>query len=1175
MNSILIITKGEENDTVTNNKVKVNFKELNKILHDIAKAQLTQLINEYQIKNEKQGQETLYLISDITQLKTDLEQRYEFNKSNRIEVPEINSLGIFNPSTIFRKIAKQPLDRIYEFKYNSYFYDRKEIEEYLIEREIVREAFGIKDFQDELGLTHYKAALEIINITKITPIDLKYYNKFKYYRIDDVKKVKQLIQQQYEFNKINRLTYEQITEFYKLKESGISTLKPIKTTAFDRINEFHNCNYIYDKQLVLEYINQTCVPFETYSSSEAKTVLNLYDSSIFSNYLKRLNISPIIIHGTPGKNWDKKTIDELAMKRAKLLGIYNNKFFTIPEFETNFHIDFNAVERAFEKINQEIKYYEIPPEIKSDKYGRISILLAFEDLENLLEVLINNTLLSNQSEILAKKYIFLKNRGLDFFSLNHEKENGINFLLKDLSTKKTQAFLTHTKIPNIETLKNEIDKLVSNRRYKSEYLISKEQILKRYNISLRLFKFHLDLNNEKIKFIRKSSLTFYAFKDIEELFKNLINSQKKLLETHYTSIELSNLDLHYSYHKYSNFGFIEVPLPLRFGLLEKSIILYPKIDVDKKIQEFRLKQLLLSYKNHDELSLLPSKLFEEIIGILKSNFNMCQNTPSVNQTFILWQRYVKKRLDTSHSNKVNIYHDMVVLVKLTNLLSENIQEKDLFFWTISEIEEILFQENIFKTWRLILIAFLIFIHSKRITKYKIEELTNLRKNIVAVHKPRETSVFTTEEFITLINYVSDTSYHKNAAIKEINSPKKGKRKYYEYSSVWLYVLIHLNNAWRSTDIIEKIPRISLPSSIDSIEKFRDYELSLEERKTILFELSGKLMDIHHNKNLKQAYFFCSEKLEEPLVNALILCELKCRLERPLVNNLIKLDSGNNLGKGLHKAFFENLDIPGFVFASLKANRSYIKTLKSVLNHLNSDSVMTILELQRNHGSFDVTKRYTPISAEEANMILKNLASVGYFGYTYTLLTNMVLGKQGVDITTKSIVLLKDVFGDIYKVENFITQINNIEKANHSVFEYFKKLDSNELENLLGLISLGQKPAKEDHWQCVFGDCMYLDRNCESCPFAIPNYYVLNSILKKLTKHIDDYKNNFSLGIEGELVKSSKLIHRYLLILSSAKKRFGETVISSFLGYDYTIFKEKLSTLKDFKHYLYLREDTYE
>lgn len=1156
-----------------NNKEAINSRELKKVLHYIGQDTLLELLKKYEIKCEKRGRKTLYLTEDISTLKEDLEKRYELNKINRIDVPELIALGIPNPSTLFKKIMKEPLDRIYEFKFNTYFYDRKEVEEFLIEREIVKESLGIKAIQDELGLNHYNAVQEIIKITHTTPIKLKYFNKLKYYRMNDIKKIKKLQQEQYDFNKKNRLTYKQILDFYNLNKHDTSLLEAIKTTALDRINEFNKCSYFYDKKQVLNYLDKTSVTFETYTSKEAKKVLHFYNSTLYSRYLKRLNISPIVLSGESQNHWDKNTIDALAKKKDDLLKIYNSKFLTIAEFEANFLVKFTAVLRAFEKINQEIKYYKIPPEIKLGKYSKIKMLLAFEDLDYILEVLINNTTLNNHSELVAKKEALKKDDKLNLLNLNHERQKGFNFLLIDLDNKHTQEFVEYIEISNIEALKSEMDKLITNKRYRSDYLSLKEQIAKRYNISLALFKHHRDLNYDKIKFIKKSTLTFYALKDIENLFTDLINLQKELLSTHYTSNDLNKMNLDFT--KYSTISSIEVPLPLRFGLLEKSISLYPKVDVAKKIQELRLKQYLLTYKNHDELSILPSKLYEEIIRVLKNEFNMCQHNTAVNQTFILWQKYVKKRLNTSHGNKASIYTDMIILVKLTHFFSENIKEIDIFLWTINEVEENLFKGKISKTWRLVIVTFLSFINSKRITKYKSEELAALRKNIVAVDTPRETSTFTTDEFIALINYVRDVPYHKNKAIREFLNPKKGIRKYYEYSSVWLYVLMHLNNAWRSTDIVEKIPRISLPSSIDSIDKFSKYELSEDEKKSILFELTGKLLGIHHNKNLKQAYFFCSEKLEEPFVNALVLCELKCRSERPLVHNLIHLDDNKNLSKSLHDTFFKGIDLPEFSFTSLKANRSYIKTLKSVLNHLNSDDVMTILELQRNHGSLDVTKRYTPINTDDANTILKNLYSVGYFGYTYTLLTKMLLGRQGLNVTTKAIELLKEVFGDIYKVENFITQINSIEKANLEVISYFKKLNTNELENLFGLISLGQKPSKENHWQCVLGDCMYLERNCENCPFAIPNYYVLNSILEKLNKHIDDYQNYFVLGIQGELVKSSKLIHRYLLIISSAKKKFGEVAISSFLGYEYLIFKEKLSTLADFKYYLYLRGENYE
>ncbi|WP_107936548.1 hypothetical protein [Ureibacillus chungkukjangi] len=1156
----------------------LTFKNLQNFLHNINEKRLRELLEQYQMKPELSGSKKNYIISECTQLKKDLEARYDFNRKNRIETKELISLGIPNPSTIFKKIKKEPLDRIYEFKSSTYFYDRKELEIFLCERQTIKDSFSIDDIQKELGLTYYKITKEIIQTLKLVPIRLKYFDKLTYFNVEHVKEVIDLIQTKYEFNKENRLTSEQISKYYNLSVIDISKLNPIKTTALDRVNEFYNCNYFYIKQEVINYEEQAEEPYETYSTKEALAILKPRTRVNYFSYLNRLNIFPVNT-GTPPYKWSKEEIDELAERKKILLDIYTNKFLNISEFVEYFSVDFNFVQRAFDRIGEEIKIYKVPEEVRIDnskKFYKKFHLLACEDLNYILEVVINDSKIINRNEVLKKKEDFFIKNNINDLSLNPERERGFKFLLLESDDETIEDFLKYTGIPDFRNLEKEIEKLMTTKESSSKYIISKDQILEKYNISFILFKDLLDMwnsNNKQIQYIKKSYLTFYSLKDIETLFAKLIYSQTKLLEEYYTNDGVYELGL--KYHQVASKDTIEVPSHLKFGIFSMKSMLYPKIEVHKTMQELKLKDFLYSYKNHDELLLMPSKLFDEIIETLKVKFNMCNFKNSTNQTVTYWNQYVKKSLNSSHANKAGVYKLLIKFVRLTDWVSKFSEEKDIYERTIDEIKTFIHQNEIPKTWCTSLMTFLLFVNAKRITKYKIDEVKELLRKSKVVETPRETDVYTNQEFIELINYVSDVSYHKNETLKELTKSKSGKRIYYEYSSVWLYVLMHINNAWRSNDIIEKVPRISLPRSIDSIEKFHNYELSSEEKKSILLEMSGKLFNVHHNKNLKQAYFFCAEKLEEPFVNAAVLCELKCRLERPLENNLIKLDDNNYLGKTLHRSFFKNFKIQHFTFESLKTNRTYLKTLKSILNHLNSSSVMTILELQRNHSSQDVTKRYTPISTEEANHILKNLNSVGYFGYTYTLLTNVLLGKQGAKVTTTSTLLLKEVFGDIYKVENFITQINSIEQANLDIVTYLEKLTKNELENLYGLISLGQKPAKEEHWQCILGDCIYLDKNCENCPFSIPNYYALDSLLKKIIKHITDYEKYFEHNIKYELIKSSKLIHRYLLLLSAAKKKFGENAISSFLGYDYTVLKDKLSGLHDFNYYLYLREDTHE
>ena len=62
-----------------------------------------------------------------------------------------------------------------------------------------------------------------------------------------------------------------------------------------------------------------------------------------------------------------------------------------------------------------------------------------------------------------------------------------------------------------------------------------------------------------------------------------------------------------------------------------------------------------------------------------------------------------------------------------------------------------------------------------------------------------------------------------------------------------YILIHLNNAWRSTDVIEKIPRIKLPKNIKNIEDYENHEITAEEADLIIWGLAGDLINVQHNK----------------------------------------------------------------------------------------------------------------------------------------------------------------------------------------------------------------------------------------------------------------------------------------------------------------------------------------
>lgn len=109
--------------------------------------------------------------------------------------------------------------------------------------------------------------------------------------------------------------------------------------------------------------------------------------------------------------------------------------------------------------------------------------------------------------------------------------------------------------------------------------------------------------------------------------------------------------------------------------------------------------------------------------------------------------------------------------------------------------------------------------------------------------------------------------------------------FYRYESVWLYTLVHLNNAWRHWDCIE-IPRVSFDGTSigDNIEWIQNNEICIEDAKTIVRKIQIK--NLKHSKTGAPRYFYCSEQLIIPLAYAIILCEMRTRALNPLSDTLI-------------------------------------------------------------------------------------------------------------------------------------------------------------------------------------------------------------------------------------------------------------------------------------------------
>ena len=74
-----------------------------------------------------------------------------------------------------------------------------------------------------------------------------------------------------------------------------------------------------------------------------------------------------------------------------------------------------------------------------------------------------------------------------------------------------------------------------------------------------------------------------------------------------------------------------------------------------------------------------------------------------------------------------------------------------------------------------------------------------------------------------------------------------------YESAWLYMLLHLNNAWRHNDILE-FPRIDLQKlGITSLDWIEENKLTNELAQRIINQV--KLKKFIHSKTGKNVIFY--------------------------------------------------------------------------------------------------------------------------------------------------------------------------------------------------------------------------------------------------------------------------------------------------------------------------------
>ncbi|MGI2773896.1 hypothetical protein [Bacillus cytotoxicus] len=593
-----------------------------------------------------------------------------------------------------------------------------------------------------------------------------------------------------------------------------------------------------------------------------------------------------------------------------------------------------------------------------------------------------------------------------------------------------------------------------------------------------------------------------------------------------------------------------------------SIFIPPLICTNRDGINFRTRRALIHLKT-DVLSLnerrqrekdieniiyhSESTIYDVLQSVLReANINFSDKGKA---TATYWFSYVKRKSSKSKASSASTKQEIRMLFNTSILLSKLTDLKEIFTYTDNELNLAVFNSTINKTVQIEMYKFLRQLFETReiaglSTNYKFSKLNNIYKKPKRIQ--REKTIYSLEEYISLMDYTKDIIKHKKRAIEDIRLQIQ-KELHLHRDSSWLYVLLHLNNAWRHYDVTS-FPRIDLQQTqlgnMETMEALEWIEQnSLSEHDVITIVNQVKAMSFVHSKTKKKRHFFCSYELMAAFAHSTVLCELRCQICQPLSEVLIDFNNRKrDFTDRQRNAFFESHN-DNFIFKSRQMNRTLISYVYSVIKKTTKRNPLEITKFIRSHSNEETTNIYIDIPQEQMDFITKQLFDLGHFGYAYDALSELILQEpiDNREERTHTSLALKEVFGDVHHIEQVARYLNRLSEEQQIVYKVIKGLSLEKRKDIYDSIKLGQQPSKKEYFQCIYQICKFPNRDCEKCQFAVPNFYALSQLEEEFQLNFSEFKELFNTTTkQGEKIRLSNTLYNYLYLIESAVKNLERT-----------------------------------
>lgn len=695
--------------------------------------------------------------------------------------------------------------------------------------------------------------------------------------------------------------------------------------------------------------------------------------------------------------------------------------------------------------------------------------------------------------------------------------------------------------------------------------ISYDEARKRLELSDSKKNFSIILSEYNISSYRgKYKKNYISNKDMDYL----IIEQKKILrdfrENYYSlddlkKIFVKELDSKVP-EKVSTFNKIKIPVIARTLEYRNKTVLYSKNEVD------RHKELLLRENKISNLLKITSNnyncLLYDFLDIYDFNFE--KNTTV---TMNYWHKYLLRQIDQSSALHETLINKISKYAKITLLLHDiTLPNTELFDLTENELNLRVFNDNIHRSYRDVILRFI-----NELNEILVEKRINIIKTdklrLSSSNKSKQKEIYDLDEYIRLCYFIADNNYHKERALQVIKELyMKKSSTYIDYISYWLYVLIHLNNGFRKSTIID-FPKsnenVLAYLGVTTIDELENVQINKKQAQYIV-----KMYQVNwykHNKNNEESPFYCSEMLAISFSYCILYIEFIANMKGYSTEKLIKF-STILPNKVINRYFFLDFSKKAnFIFESRKMNSTVLTLINTVLNKHKNLDLINIARHLRGHVNIETTKIYINIPQKHFDMVVDQLFEIGSFGYVYTELYIKKINEEvDEDKKMEFITNFKELFGEVSQIELLLNKITYIHQSRREAKNYIDLLNKEDIKVKLLQLSLGLGYVKEVNYQCLFNQCLNINYDCDKCPFAIPNWYELITIINRLNRNILNYKSAL-MNREYQLGSMKKL---YNLILWDVEKIiqgikvFGKDVIELLLEQSFEEYIKELVKLPD-------------